>query len=113
MRATAREVAAEGVRCLAPDRNDSFLAPLAEAANEPVLEIDGLPVELDRLAHAQPGAVEELAERTVAKMSGRGSGSRIEEALDLGGREGARQRPATLGKLDVRRGIVGARAEEH
>src|SRR5215470_10854327 len=112
MRATAREVAAEGVRCLAPDRNDPFLAPLAEAANEPVLEIHGLPIERDSLAHAQPCSVQELAECAVPKVPRGGAGGRVEEALDLCGRQRAGQRPAALGKLDVRRGIVVARAEE-
>ena len=106
----AREVAAEGVRCLAPDRDDPFLAALAEAADEPVLEIHGLPVERDRLAHAQPGAVEELAEGAVAEVSRRRPGGRVEEPLDLGGRERARQRPAALRELDVRRRVVRARA---
>jgi hypothetical protein len=50
VRPTAREVAAEGVRCLPPDRDYAFLAPLAEGPDEPVLEIDGLSVEGDRLA---------------------------------------------------------------
>src|SRR4051812_22705107 len=66
VRSTAREVAAEGIRCLPPDRHDPLLAALAEAADEPVLEIDGLPVERDHFAHAQAGAVEELAEGPVA-----------------------------------------------
>ena len=66
VRPTAREVAAEGFRCLPPDRHDPFLAALAEAADEPVLEIDGLPVERDRLADAQAGSVEELTEGAVA-----------------------------------------------
>src|SRR6476619_4232833 len=57
---TAREVAAEGFRCLPPDRHDPLLGALAEATNESVLEIDGLPAEPDRLADAQAGSVEEL-----------------------------------------------------
>src|SRR6478735_7438028 len=76
----AREVATEGVRCLPPDRYDSFLAAFAEGADEPVLEINGLLVEPDRLADAQPGAVEELGERAVAQVSRRGAGGRVEEA---------------------------------
>src|SRR5690242_8220561 len=93
---TAREVAAEGVRCLPPDRNHPFLASLAEGPDEPVLEIDGLAVERDRLADSQPGAVEELAERAVAQVSRRRTGGCIEQALDFRGREGARQLPAPL-----------------
>ena len=107
---TVREVATEGVRCLAPDRHDPFLASLAEGANEPVLEIDGLTVEPDRFAHAQPGAVEELAERAVAEVSRRRPRGGVEQALDLRGRERARQRPPALRQLDVRRRVVGPRA---
>ena len=109
----AREVAAEGVRCLAPDRYDPFLAALAEGADEPVLEIHGLPVEPDRLADAQAGAVEELGECAVAEVSRRCSRGRVEKALDLGGRERARQRAAALRKLDVCSRVVVARAEQH
>src|SRR6185437_6269357 len=48
----AGEIAAESFRGLPPDRDDPLLAALAEAADEAVLEIHGLPVERDRLAHA-------------------------------------------------------------
>ena len=113
VRPTAREVAAEGFRCLPPDRHDPFLAALAEAADESVLEIDGLPVERDRLADAQPGAVEELTEGAVAEVARRRPGGGIEQPLDLRGRERARQRPAAFRELDVRRGVVGARAEQN
>src|SRR6185437_6918740 len=113
VRTTAREVAAEGVRCLAPDRYDPFLASLAEGANESVFEIHGLTVERDRLAHPQPGAVEELAEGTVAKVPRRRPGGRVEEALDLRWRERPRQRPAAPRKLDVRCRVVLPGSQEH
>ena len=80
-----REITAEGVRCLAPDRYDSFLAAFAEGADEPVLEIHGLLVEPYRLADAQAGAVQELGECAVAEVSRRCSRGRVEKALDLGG----------------------------
>src|SRR5215469_855642 len=53
-RAAAREVAAEGLNGLAADRDDAFLVPLAEAADEPVLEVDRLAVERNRFADAEP-----------------------------------------------------------
>src|SRR5947209_7630973 len=80
VRAAAGEVAAEGVRGLASDRHDSLLAPLAEGADEPVLEVYGLPVERDRLAHAQTGSVQELSQGAVAQGPGCRPGSRVEEA---------------------------------
>src|SRR5689334_21417712 len=61
-RAPAGDVEPEGFRGFAPDRDDAFLAPLPHAADKPMLEIDGLPVEGDRLADAQSGSIEELAE---------------------------------------------------
>src|SRR5215471_2998220 len=106
-----REIAPERLRRLASHRYHTLLAPLAKTADEPVFEIDGLAVERDGLADAQPGAVEQLAESLVAEGARRRPGGGIEEPLDLGGRERARQRPAALGKLDVGRGIVGSRAE--
>ena len=51
-RPAASKVEAEGLRRLASDRNDAFLIPLAEAPDEPVLEVDRLPVEPDCLADA-------------------------------------------------------------
>src|SRR4029077_15867577 len=84
IRAAAGEVAAHRVGCLPSDRHDSFLAPFSEGAHEPVLEIDGLPVECDRLAHAQPGSVEELAEGPVAVVEWPCAGGCLEKALDLG-----------------------------
>src|SRR5581483_1360520 len=79
VRAAAGEVAAEGFDGLAPDRDDALLVPLAEAAHEPVLEVDRLAVEPDSLAHAQAGAIEELGESAVAERARRGAGSRVEE----------------------------------
>src|SRR4029078_2275939 len=89
-----------------------FFAAVAKSGDQPVLEIDGLPVEPDRFAHPQAGSVEELTEGTVAEVSRRRPGGGIEQALDLRGRERAGQRPAAFRELDVRRGVVGARAEQ-
>ena len=65
-RPAAGQVAAQGLVRLPPERYDALLAALAEWADEPVLEIDAPAVEADSLAHAQPGAVEQLDERPVA-----------------------------------------------
>src|SRR4051812_41324055 len=64
-RATSGEVEAKGLGRFPTDGDDPFFAPLAEAAHEPVFEIDGLAVEPDRLADAQSGSVEQLAEGAV------------------------------------------------
>src|SRR5207244_3888640 len=42
-RPATSKVEAEGLRRLASDRNDAFLIPLAEAPDEPVLEVDRIP----------------------------------------------------------------------
>src|SRR5581483_9059317 len=107
------EVAAERLGRLPPDRDDALLVPLAGAADEAVLEIDRLPVERHGLAHAEPAAVEQLRERAVAHRARRRPGRRVEEPLDLAGGEGARQGAAPLRELDLGRGVVGPRAEEH
>src|SRR5262249_19149876 len=41
------------------------------------------------------------------------AGRRVEEPLDFGRREGARQLPAALRELEARRRVVGARPQEH
>ena len=73
MRAAVREVAAQRVDRGTADRDDAFLVPLADAADEAVLEVDGVLVEPGRLAHAQAAAVEELDERAVAHRERRRS----------------------------------------
>jgi hypothetical protein len=95
-RAAAREVAPQGVHGLAPDGDHTLLVSLADAADEPVLEVHGLPVERDRFAHAQTRAVEELGDRAVAESARCRADRRVEEPLDLGRRERARQRSAAL-----------------
>ena len=110
------EVAAERVRGFPSDRDDPLLASLAEGADEPVLEVYGLPVERDRLAHAQPGAVEELGESAVAEGARRGSrrprraGARPPRARACaaasGGASGARRSPP--GCRRARRAAPGA-----
>ena len=85
VRTAAREVSAKSIHGLPSDRDDTLFAPLAEAADEPVLEVDGLAVEPDRLADAKSGAVEELAEGAVAEGSRRRARRRVEQAIYLGG----------------------------
>src|SRR5579864_3006501 len=52
VRPPAGEVAAEGLDRLAADRDDALLRALAEAADEPAVEVDRRLVEAERLAHA-------------------------------------------------------------
>src|ERR687891_1002144 len=54
VRPAVREVAPERLGGLPPDRHDPPLVALADAADEPLLEVDGVPHEADGLAHAPP-----------------------------------------------------------
>src|SRR4051812_33797733 len=60
--APAGEIALHGLCGAAPDRDDALLAPLAEAANEPLVEVDAAALERDGLPDAEAGAVEEFDE---------------------------------------------------
>src|SRR3954471_7908344 len=56
-RPAAREIASQRVGGRAPERHDALLVALADAADEPLLEVDAALLEPDRLADAQAGAV--------------------------------------------------------
>lgn len=109
---TAREVAAEGVGGGASDRDDPLLVPLADAADDPLVEVDPGPIEPDRLADAQTRAVQELDQRGVSERSRRRSGGGVDQPLRLARRERAGERAAAARRLDLRRGVVRARAEQ-
>ena len=111
-RTTAREVAAQRLGRLAADRDDPFLVSLAEAADEPVLEVDAAPLERHRLRDAQARAVEELGERAVAEVARLRAGGRLDEPLGLRRRERARKPARAARKVEVGGRVVAARAEE-
>src|SRR4051794_35902003 len=83
MRAAVCEVAAQRLDRRAADRDDALLVPLADAADEAMLEVDRVLVQARRLAHAQAAAVEQLDERAVAYRERRRSHRRVEDPLDL------------------------------
>ena len=66
---SAREVAAESLCRLPADRHDPLLVPLADAADEAVVERDAAFVQRHRFGDAQAGAVEQLDERAVAEIA--------------------------------------------
>src|SRR5947209_967955 len=112
-RAPAGEIAAEGLRRLAADRNDALLRAFAEAADEAALEIDGRAVEPDCLADAQARSVHELDERAVAQRARRRSRCGLDQPLRLAGRERARKRARAAREVELCGRVVGARADEH
>src|SRR5829696_1785370 len=87
VRPAARDVARERLRGVAADRDDPLLVALADAADQALVEIHRVPREADRLAHAQPCAVEELDYGAVAKgPRGRARGG-LDQPLGLAGRQ--------------------------
>src|SRR6266511_5147477 len=85
VRAAAGEVAAQGLDGLTADRHDALLVPLADAADEPLVERDAALVERDGLGDAQPGSVEELDERAIAEVARARPGRRVDQPLGLAG----------------------------
>ena len=85
VRPPAAQVAAQRLDPLAPERHDSFLVALADAADEAALKVDGAAFEPDGLADPQPGAVEELDERAVTQLPRRRPVRGVDQPLDLSG----------------------------
>ena len=104
--APPREVAAHRLGGLTPKRHDPLLVPLAHAADQTVVEIDGRAVETDRFAYAQAGPVEELHEGTVPEGAGTRPVGRVDQTLYLPGRERPREPGAPARKLDLSRRVV-------
>ena len=104
-RPAAGEVAAQRLGRLAADRDDALLRALADAADEPPLEVDGGALEADRLADAQAGAVEQLDEGAVAERARRRAGGGLDQPLGLAGRERPRQRPRRRGSSSSAAGL--------
>src|SRR5437763_10087733 len=107
------EVAAERVGGLAPDRNDPLLRSLADAADEPPLEVDGRPLEADGLARAQARAVEQLDERAIAQRARCRPGRGFDQPFRLTGRESPRERTPAAWQIELHSGVVRTRAEQH
>ncbi len=88
--ATEREVSANGLGSGSSERHEPLLPALAEDADDALLERDARLLEPGGLRHAQPGAVEELDERAVAKRPRRRPDGGVDQPLGLGRRERAR-----------------------
>ena len=112
VRAAAREIATERLGGVAPDRNDAFLAALADHSNEAVLEVDAGALEADRLGDAEAGSVQQLDERLVAERPRLRPGGGVDQPLGLAGRERLRKRPHPPRELHGRGRVVVACAEQ-
>ena len=112
VRPAASQVARERLRRLATDRDDALLPSLAEAADEAAVDVDGDAIQPDRLADAQPRAVEKLDERVIAHGPRRRAKRGLDQALGLARGERPRQRTGPPGQLEVGRRVVGPGSEQ-
>src|SRR5205823_272437 len=103
--AAAAEIAVEGLDGGAADRDDPLLRALAERAYEAPLRVDARLVEADRLAHAEPGAVEQLDEHGVAEVPRSHALRGVDQSFDLAGGERPRKRPPPLRQVQLRGGV--------
>ena len=110
--ASEREVAAQRLGGRPAERDEAFLAALADDAHHAGLEVDRAARQAERLGDAEAGAVEELHQGAVAHRARRRADRGVDEALGLCGREGARHRPRPAGTGDAGGGVVVARADE-
>src|SRR5262245_48744586 len=90
-RPPANLVAAEGLGRPAADRDDPLLPALANAADEPLLEVDGRPLQADRLADAEARAVQQLDEGRVAVRARCRPVRGLDQPLGLGSGQCPRQ----------------------
>src|SRR4051794_39302563 len=110
--ATTGEVAAHGLHAFAAEGDDSLLVSLAQAADEPVLQVDAAALEPDCFADPQSRPVEKLDERAVAEGTRGRSVRRLDQALDLARRKGAGEPGAAFRQVELGRGIVGPLAHK-
>src|SRR5207248_6220325 len=108
----AREVASERLGCPAAHGHDSLLAALADAADEALVEVDARAVEARGLADTQSGRVEELDERMIAEGPRCRPLSGFDQPFGLGRGERARQTANPAWRVERRRRIVHACADE-
>jgi hypothetical protein len=78
-----REVAADGLGGRPAEGNETLLAALSQHANDALLDSHAALLEPGGLGDAQPGAVEKLHERAVAKRAGCRPDGGVDEALRL------------------------------
>src|SRR5207249_119457 len=69
IRAAAREIAAQGFAGTASDGDDPLLPALADAAHEPLVQVDRSAFEPQRLRDAEPGPVQELDQGGIAELA--------------------------------------------
>ena len=99
--AAAVEVGGERRGRRAEDGDHALLLPLANHAEQPLVEQGRAQVEPRELAHAQPTAVEDLEDRVVAEARRRGGERLVEEARRLFHGEHLREALRLGGKRQV------------
>ena len=87
VRTPAGEIAPQGLGRFTTERDDPLFISLAQAAHDPVVEIDTPTIEADRFSDAKPRPVEKLDERAVAKCARGRSLRGVDQPFDLTRRE--------------------------
>ena len=111
LRARVAQVAREPERGLLAERDGALLPALAAHVHELLLEVDVGEVEVDRLAAAQAGRVDELDERAVAQCERAVARERLEQAVDLVGLRCVRQAARAARACDRLGHAAGAERE--
>src|SRR5215218_6401654 len=79
------EIERKPVRCLLSERDDALLAALAPHVQRLLLEVDVSEVEVDRLAAAEAGRVDELEQGAVAERERPVAVEALEQPVELVG----------------------------
>lgn len=90
VRAAEREVATHGFSRGPTEWDEPLLRALPDHPDDALLQRDAVLLEADGLRHAQPGAVQQLDERTVAKRPRRRPCRCVDETFRLGRGQGTR-----------------------
>src|SRR5689334_11368103 len=112
IRPAAAEIPSQCLRGLPADRYDAFLRALADAADEPSVEIDAGLVQAHRFADAQPRAVEKLDERAVTERARRRTVRGFDEPFGLRRRERSWKRAPSTRQVELCGRIIATRSEK-
>ena len=111
-RASASQVTPECLCSLPADRHDPLLGALADAANDPRVEVDARLLQADCFADPQACPVQELDKRAVAQSAWRRPVRGLDETFGFSRGKRARQCAASSRQVELGGGIVGTYTEQ-